>query len=130
MRHQISFVLRSRENTTAVLDYRAVRITIGALFTGLMIGAVGGAFRLLLSKADDLRYALVVWAHAWPYLGWLAPVALGTLGAVVARLMVARFAPEAEGSGIQRVEAVFAGEVKPARPSVILPVKFLSLIHI
>jgi len=126
MRHQISFVLRSRENTTAVLDYRAVRITIGALFTGLMIGAVGGAFRLLLSKADDLRYALVVWAHAWPYLGWLAPVALGTLGAVVARLMVARFAPEAEGSGIQRVEAVFAGEVKPARPSVILPVKFFG----
>jgi CIC family chloride channel protein len=108
------------------LNYRAVRITAASLLTGLLIGAVGGAFRFLLSKADDLRYALVVWAHAWPYLGWLAPVALGTLGAVVARLMVARFAPEAEGSGVQRVEAVFAGDVEPGHPSVILPVKFFG----
>ena len=45
--------------------------------------------------------------HGWPYLGWLAPLALGTLGAVVARLMVVRIAPEAEGSGVQRVEAIF-----------------------
>ncbi|HEX8798701.1 MAG TPA: chloride channel protein, partial [Terriglobales bacterium] len=126
MRHHISFVLRGRGNATAVLDNGAVRIATASLLTGLMIGAVGGAFRLLLSKADDLRYALVVWAHAWPHLGWLAPVMLGTLGAVAARLMVARFAPEAEGSGIQRVEAVFAGEVKPARPSIILPVKFFG----
>jgi CIC family chloride channel protein len=92
----------------------------------LLIGVVGGAFRFLLSKADDLRYALVVRAHAWPYVGWLAPVALGTLGAVVARSLVARFAPEAEGSGVQRVEATFAGEVKPARASIILPVKFFG----
>jgi CIC family chloride channel protein len=104
-----------------------VRITAASLLTGLLIGAVGGAFRLLLSKADDLRYALVVWAHAWPYLGWLVPVALGTLGAVVAHWLVTKFAPEAEGSGIQRVEATFAGEVTPARhPLVILPVKFLG----
>ncbi|WP_211256345.1 H(+)/Cl(-) exchange transporter ClcA [Edaphobacter aggregans] len=109
------------------MDYRAVRITVASLLTGLMIGAVGSAFRILLSKADDLRYALVVWAHAWPYLGWLAPVALGIIGAVVARLMVARFAPEAEGSGVQRVEATFAGEVKPMlRASIILPVKFFG----
>ncbi|MGA9243846.1 MAG: H(+)/Cl(-) exchange transporter ClcA [Silvibacterium sp.] len=126
MRHRISFVQRGRGNAAAVLDYRAVRIAAASLLTGLMIGAVGGAFRLLLSKADDSRYALVVWAHAWPHLGLLAPVTLGTLGAIAARLMVARFAPEAEGSGIQRVEAVFAGEVKPARPSIILPVKFFG----
>jgi hypothetical protein len=72
MRHRISFVLRGRENATAVLDYRAVRIALASLLTGLIIGAVGGAFRLLVSKANDLRHALVVWAHAWPYLGWLA----------------------------------------------------------
>ena len=64
MRHRISFVLWGKGNPTAVLDYRAVRITIAALLTGLMIGVVGSAFRLLLGKADDLRYALVVWAHA------------------------------------------------------------------
>ena len=126
MRHRMSFVLRGKGNATAALDYRAVRITIAALLTGLMIGAVGGAFRLLLNNANHLRNALVVWAHAWPYLGWLAPVALGALGATLARLLVTKFAPEAEGSGIQRVEAVFAGEVEPARPSVILPVKFFG----
>ena len=60
MRHRISFVLRGKGNTTAGLDHRAVRITIAALLTGLLIGAVGGGFRLLLGKADDLRYALVV----------------------------------------------------------------------
>jgi len=126
MRHRISFVLRHKGNATAALDYRAVRITIAALLTGLLIGAVGGAFRLLLGKADDLRYALVAWAHAWPHLGWLAPVTLGALGATLARFLVARFAPEAEGSGVQRVEAIFAGEVKPGHSSVILPVKFFG----
>ena len=126
MRHRISFVERGRGNANAVLDYRAVRIAVASLLTGLMIGAVGGIFRLLLSKADDLRYALVIWAHAWPYLGWLVPVALGTLGAAAARLMVARFAPEAEGSGVQRVEATFAGEVEPVLSPVILPVKFFG----
>jgi CIC family chloride channel protein len=119
-------VLRGRGKATAAVDYRAVRIAAASLLTGLMIGAVGGTFRLLLSKTDDLRYALVVWAHAWPYLGWLAPVVLGALGAAAARLLVARFAPEAEGSGVQRVEAVFAGDVEPGRPSIILPVKFFG----
>ena len=126
MRHRISFVERGRGHAKAVLDYRAVRIAGASLLTGLMIGAVGGIFRLLLSKADDLRYALVIWAHAWPYLGWLVPVALGTLGAAAARLMVARFAPEAEGSGVQRVEATFAGEVEPVLSPIILPVKFFG----
>jgi CIC family chloride channel protein len=126
MRDRISLVLRGKENATAALDYRAVRITIAAVLTGLLIGVVGGVFRLLLSKADDLRNALVVRAHAWPHIGWLAPTALGILGAAVARLMIVKIAPEAEGSGIQRVEAVFAGEVEPARTSVILPVKFFG----
>jgi chloride channel protein, CIC family len=127
MRHRISFVLWGKRNATAALDYRAVRIAAASLLTGLMIGVVGGAFRLLLGKADDLRNALVVWAHAWPYLGWLAPVTLGTLGAVVARLMVVRFAPEAEGSGVQRVEATFAGDIKPRQhPLIILPFKFFG----
>jgi chloride channel protein, CIC family len=126
MRHGISFVLRGKGNAASVLNYRAVRITAASLLTGALIGAVGAAFRFLLGKANDLRGALVVWAHAWPYLGWLAPVALGTLGAVVARSVVARFAPEAEGSGVQRVEATFAGEVNPAPPSIILPVKFFG----
>ena len=109
----------------ALLDSRVIRISAASLLTGLLIGVVGGAFRLALDKSDDLRNVLVAWAHAWPFLGWLAPLALATLGAVVARLMVLRIAPEAEGSGVQRVEAVFSGEVKPATHGIVL-VKFFG----
>ncbi len=107
------------------LTSRVIRISLASLLTGLLIGIVGGGFRFFLIAADHRRYALILWAHRWPYIGWLAPIALGLLGAAVARLMVARFSPEAEGSGVQRVEAVFSGEVKPARHS-ILPVKFFG----
>ena len=109
----------------ALLGSRVIRISAASLLTGLLIGVVGGTFRLLLNNSDDLRNVLVAWAHGWPYLGWLAPLALGTLGAVVARLMVVRIAPEAEGSGVQRVEAVFSGEVKPATHGIVL-VKFFG----
>ena len=52
-------------------------------------------------------------------------MALGLVGAGLARFLVVRFAPTAEGSGVQRVEAVFSGEVKLA-PYSIVPVKFFG----
>jgi len=109
----------------ALLNSRVVWISVASLATGLLIGVVGGAFRLLLSKADDLRNELVLWAHRWPYAGWLVPMAVGLLGAALARWLVVRFAPTAGGSGVQRVEAVFGGEVQPYRHSIVL-VKFLG----
>jgi CIC family chloride channel protein len=112
-------------SSMSVLNLRIIRITFASLLTGLMIGVVGGIFRTLLVIADRMREALVVKAHSWPYAGWLAPLALGMTGAAVARLMVIRFSPEAEGSGVQRVEAAFSGEVKPASDAV-LPVKFFG----
>src|SRR5271166_204495 len=78
-----------------------------------------------LIAADNGRVALIAWAHAWPYIGWLAPVALGLAGAGLARFLVVRFAPTAEGSGVQRVEAVFSGDVKLTPPSIV-PVKFFG----
>jgi hypothetical protein len=41
--------------------------------------------------ADGRRDALIAWSHAWPYAGWLAPVAVGLLGAATARILVVRF---------------------------------------
>ncbi|HZD49118.1 MAG TPA: ClC family H(+)/Cl(-) exchange transporter [Silvibacterium sp.] len=108
-----------------LLKSRVIRISTASLLAGIFIGLVGGAFRYLLIAADNRRDALIAWAHAWPYIGWLAPVALGLTGAAMARIMVVRFAPAAEGSGIQRVEAVFTGEVKPA-PHSVVPVKFFG----
>jgi len=108
-----------------VLNSRLGRITIASLVAGLLIGIVGGLFELLLVLANSLRNEVVARAHAWPYLGWLIPLLLVLTGAVLARLMVLRFSPEAAGSGLQRVEAVFAGEVKAASMAV-LPVKFFG----
>jgi CIC family chloride channel protein len=109
----------------ALLNSRVVRISVASLATGLLIGVVGGAFRLLLIKADALRNELVLWAHKWPYAGWLVPMAIGLVGAALARWLVVRFAPNAGGSGVQRVEAVFRGEAKPL-PHDVLLVKFVG----
>ena len=108
-----------------LLNSRVVRISTASLITGLLIGAVGGAFRLLLIQMDTLRNELVQWAHLRPYTGWLVPVAVGIVGAALARWLVVRFAPTAEGSGVQRVEAVFDGEAKPAPHGIVL-VKFFG----
>lgn len=91
-----------------------MRITVASVLTVLLIGAVGGAFRLLLSKSRrfELRRSCL---GACLVLSRIARISGNwNLGAVVARLLVVRFAPEAEGSGLQRVEATFAGEVEPA----------------
>jgi CIC family chloride channel protein len=109
----------------AFSDFRILRISVASLVTGLLIGGVGGAFRLLLIKADDLRIQLVLWAHRWPYAGWLVPMAVGLMGAALARWLVVRFAPTAGGSGVQRVEAVFRGEAKPSPHGIVL-VKFFG----
>jgi CIC family chloride channel protein len=107
------------------LNSRVVRVSTASLLAGAFVGLVGGAFRYCLIAADHGRDALIARAHAWPYVGWVAPVALGLAGAALARFLVVRFAPIAEGSGVQRVEAAFSGEVKLASSSV-LPVKFFG----
>jgi chloride channel protein, CIC family len=108
-----------------VLNSRVVRIAIASVLSGLLIGIVGGGFQLLLGVANSLRGALIARAHAWPHAGWVAPVGLGLAGAALARLLVVHFSPEAEGSGVQRVEAFYRGDIEPATISV-LPVKFFG----
>ena len=50
---------------------------------------------------------------------------LGLVGAGLARRLVVYFSPQAEGSGVQRVEAFYSGDIEPATLS-ILPVKFFG----
>ena len=104
---------------------RLYRVVAASVLGGLAIGIVGGLFRYFLILSDDWRTALIMRAHQHPYFGWIFPVALGAAGAFLARLLVVRFAPTAEGSGVQRVEAVFSGEVEPASTAVV-PVKFFG----
>jgi hypothetical protein len=60
-----------------LLNSSVIRISIASILTGILIGLVGGAFRYCLIAANTQRDALIAWAHAWPHIGWLAPVALG-----------------------------------------------------
>lgn len=107
------------------INSRLLRITFASVVTGVLIGAVGGAFQLLLKLGDVLRNHVFDWAHSLPHAGWLIPVAIVAAGAAIARLMVVRIAPEAAGSGLQRVEAVFDKQAEPAGFAV-LPVKFVG----
>jgi CIC family chloride channel protein len=107
------------------LNSRVIRLAVASILGGLLIGLVGGAFRYCLILSDNWRTQMIAWAHHWPYFAWMLPVIVGAGGAYLARLLVVKFAPTAEGSGVQRVEAMFSGEVQPASMSII-PVKFFG----
>lgn len=101
----------------------ALHICVTAMVAGVLIGFVGGAFRWCLRAADQTRMEFVDWAHELPGPGWLIPAA-AAIGASLAALIV-RWEPLAAGSGIQHVEAVFAGEARP--PLIrLLPAKFVG----
>jgi CIC family chloride channel protein len=102
----------------------SVLICVTAIVAGVLIGFVGGAFRWLLHTADELRTDLVDWAHQLPGPGWLVPMAAAAAGATLAALIV-RWEPLAAGSGIQHVEAVYAGEARPPLFR-LLPAKFVG----
>ncbi|MFZ2529790.1 MAG: ClC family H(+)/Cl(-) exchange transporter [Rhodococcus sp. (in: high G+C Gram-positive bacteria)] len=99
-------------------------LCIVAVVAGVAIGFVGGAFRWCLDIADRWRIDLLHWAETAPGPAWLVPVAVTTLGATVAALIV-RSVPLASGSGIQHVEAVSRGETD-APPLRVLPAKFFG----
>lgn len=101
-----------------------LRACVVALVAGLLIGLIGAGFRAGLVHAAAWHVQAVEWAREWPWVGWLVPVAIGALGAGLARLLV-RPVPLASGSGVQHVEAVMRGEAKP--PSIwVVPVKFVG----
>jgi CIC family chloride channel protein len=107
------------------LNFRVTRVAAASLFAGISIGFVGGLFRYGLDVLQRSRLDATRAAHQWPHTGWLIPVIIGAVGAGVARALVVRFSPQAEGSGIQLVEAVIKGEVSPPHRA-ILPVKFFG----
>ena len=95
------------------------------LAVGALAGLVGSAFNFALVAAERFRGSLLDWAHNFPDVGWLAPVSLAAGAAFVARWLVRRYALEASGSGVQRVEAILRGGAGRLNPAV-LPVKFVG----
>ena len=102
---------------------RLLALAVSGLATGALAGLVGSAFHFALAAAERSRGSLLDWAHRYPAVGWLAPVLLAAGAAFVARWLVRRYAPEASGSGVQRVEALLRGAAGRLNPAV-LPVKF------
>jgi CIC family chloride channel protein len=96
-----------------------------AALVGLIAGLVAIAFRAILAAGDNLRTALIVWAHHYSLFGWFFPVGFGAIGAALAVYLVRRFAPEASGSGIPHLEAVLH-RYRELDWKRVLPVKFIG----
>ncbi|EHK85255.1 ClC family H(+)/Cl(-) exchange transporter [Rhodococcus pyridinivorans] len=99
-------------------------ICVLAIVAGAVIGVVGGAFRWCLERLERWRIHTAEWAHELPGPGWLVPVGITILGALLAALIV-RMVPLASGSGIQHVEAVDRGQAEPP-PLSVLPSRFVG----
>lgn len=103
--------------------YRAYLVAVPA---GCLVGLVAGSFRWCLEHADRLRGSLLEDVRGLSGPGWLIPMLCTALGAAAACL-IARRVPNAAGSGIQHVSAVWRGEAGPGPGSLwLLPAKFLG----
>jgi len=96
-----------------------------AAIAGFGTGILAGAFRLTLDAGGNLRTALILTLHDWPFVGSVLFILLAAMATVTAAWLVVRFAPTAAGSGIPRVQSVLDGDLPPAPPAV-MPVKFVA----
>lgn len=96
-----------------------------AVVGGSLGGLVGAAFRFVLGRCEILRTHLLAQLQTHPSWGWAATMSGGALTAALARWLVGRLAPDAEGSGIPAVEGIVRRE-DPVDPLIILPVKFVA----
>ncbi len=101
------------------------RIFPRAALVGFGAGVVAALFRASLTEADNLRNALINWAHQYPLFGWLFPIAFSVVGAVISVGLVRRFAPEASGSGVPHIEGVMH-RLRTLHWKRVLPTKFIA----
>ncbi len=118
------------EARSEIADYLDVnqqrrRLFPRAALVGALAGIVGVAFRAMLTAGDILRNSLLAWSHTMPAWGWLFPVAFSVLGALLAVMLVRRYAPETSGSGIPHLEAVLH-RFRELNWRRVLPIKFIG----
>jgi len=94
-----------------------------SLVVGAIAGGLGGAFRLCLGIIEKGRTSLLDTLHGIGWVGWVLAIGGGAGLVCLARFLVARFAPEAGGSGVQEIEGVLDG-VRSLRWRRVIPVKF------
>jgi len=64
-----------------------------ALVSGAVAGFVGAIFRLALGQADQLRNALIAWAHGKEAAGFLLVIAVCAGATAIAGWLVRRYSP-------------------------------------
>ncbi|MCA9424012.1 MAG: H(+)/Cl(-) exchange transporter ClcA [Candidatus Omnitrophica bacterium] len=106
-------------------SHRGLSLVLLSGGVGALAGLVGGVFHHLLESAGSARVALTEFLHTQPFPGWLVTTLICALTVTLAIWMVARFAPEASGSGIHEVEGILADE-RLLRWRRVLPVKFFG----
>jgi CIC family chloride channel protein len=83
---------------------RLFSLALLSIFVGAFTGLAGTAFRILLVRADSWRTYLLGRAHALGWMGVPLVMCSTALVGAFAAWLVFRFAPQATGSGIPRVE--------------------------
>lgn len=112
------------DEPAGVDERRLVVICVLAAVAGVLVGFLGGVFRWCLEGAQGGLDDLLDWAHDLPGPGWLVPILVTGVAAGLARLIVV-WAPQAAGSGIQDVEAVWKVQDK-LPPLHLIPAKFIG----
>ncbi len=98
--------LRSELEDFLLVQQQRRQVFPRAALVGLVAGTIALLFRAAVGGAETLRNELVRWGEHTPVWGWLWPSAWGALGAFTAAVLT-RYAPEAAGSGIPHLKAVF-----------------------
>ena len=106
---------------------RWAALMLAAAGVGVLVGLLGVGFRLAIACLVNWRFDVLGVArdHVPTALAWTLPVAFGAVGAGVGVWLSRRFAPEAAGSGLPRVEAVLQQHERPAGLNVLV-VKFVG----
>lgn len=100
-------------------------LCIAAALVGISTGLIAASFRLGIEWVVHLRFSLIDLLDGSPILGFFVFIAITTMLTGLSALLVAKVSPDAEGSGIPRVEAIVNGHLQPGK-SRILPVKFFG----
>ena len=116
---------RDAQRDRAARDRPLGLLLAAAGISGIAIGAVATAFRLLADHALVLQRALGERVHDVPVASWLVPIGLAALMVAASLEIVRRLAPEAAGSGVQEIEGALAG-VRELRWWRVIPAKFAA----
>src|ERR1700719_1954107 len=86
-----------------------LRLAATAFIVGAATGCVGAIFRLLLTRGDRLRDAMITWAHGHAIWGFLVVVGACAVATLVAAWMVRQFSPHASGSAFRMLKPSCTG---------------------